>query len=446
MLPRTENRAAAGHRARARIARRLLPYLFVLYIISYLDRVNLSYAALQMTKDLNLSDRVFGIGAGIFFVGYFVLEIPGTILVETWSARGWIARIMITWGILAAGMGLVHTPNQFYWVRFFLGAAEAGFFPGLLIYLSHWFCYEDRAKAVALFMAALPVSSILGAPASGVILTRAHWLGIAGWRWLFFIEGAPAIVFGVITVLYLTDWPRQARWLPEDERDWIESQLKAENETKELVSQAGIHTSIWVNIWGGLRNINVILLALTYFFIITGFYGVNFWLPTILKRLSGLPDLMVTTISALPYLVGLVAMLLVGWSSDKSGERRWHAAAPMLIASLGLFGIALTQGSGTGIVAGIFCLAAVGLYGFFPAFWSLPGRFLSGTAAAASVGLINSVGNLGGYLGPFMVGRLAGKNGSFVGGMAFLSICALVGACLVLMVRNHDSEPALPGH
>src|SRR5215471_7037414 len=210
---------------------RIMPYLFVLYIIAYLDRANVSYASVTMKSDLGFTDDVIGWGAGIFFVGYFLLEIPGSILVEKWSARGWIARIMISWGILAILTGFVHTKNQFYWIRFFLGAAEAGFFPGIIVYFSHWFRYEDRAKAVALFMAAIPLANMVGAPASGLLLD-VNWLGLAGWRWLFIVEGAPAVIFGVITIFYLTDWPHQAKWLPEDERQWIISELANEEAAK----------------------------------------------------------------------------------------------------------------------------------------------------------------------------------------------------------------------
>ncbi len=227
-------------RARRRIMRRIMPYLFLLFIIAYLDRVNVGYAALQMKGDLGFTNDILGFGAGIFFIGYFLLEIPGSILVEKWSARGWIARIMISWGIVAILMGFMHTKTQFYVLRFLLGAAEAGFFPGMIVYISHWFRYEDRAKAVALFMAALPISNMIGSPVSGLLL-GVSWLGLAGWRWLFIIEGAPAIVFGVVTIFYLTDRPHQAKWLADDERQWITAALKQEQQAKQLA----ILTASW---------------------------------------------------------------------------------------------------------------------------------------------------------------------------------------------------------
>jgi len=415
-------------RTRLRIMRRLIPYLFVLYIINYLDRVNVSYAALEMNRDLNFTPEILGFGAGIFFVGYFLLEIPGTLLIELWSARAWLARIMITWGIVAVLMGFMHSATQFYWLRLGLGAAEAGFFPGIIVYLTHWFRYQDRAKAVALFMAAVPLSNFLGAPVSGLLL-GVNWFGMAGWRWLFILEGAPAIVLGVVTIFYLTDWPHQAKWLAEDEREWIAMELEKEKEIK-----AAAHS---VSILQALKHREVVLLALGYFFVITGLYGFNFWLPTIVKGLSGLPNLTVTLISALPYFVGFVALLIIGWSSDRTGERRLHTAIPMFVAGLGLLLSAMTQSVPVLAVA-MFCIAAAGLYSFFPAFWALPTTFLAGSAAAASIGLINSIGNLGGFAGPYIVGYINEKTHSFIGGMLYLSVSAIVGGGLILTLRGSE--------
>jgi ACS family tartrate transporter-like MFS transporter len=268
---------SVGERARRRIMRRIMPYLFLLFIIAYLDRVNVGYAALQMKGDLAFTDDVLGLGAGIFFIGYFLLEIPGSILVERWSARGWIARILITWGIVAILMGFVRTRNEFYLLRFLLGAAEAGFFPGIMVYFTHWFPYEDRAKAVAMFMAAIPVANIVGSPLSGLLLGM-NQFGMAGWRWLFIIEGAAAIIFGVITIFYLTDRPHQAKWLAEDERMWITEVLDSEQRAKHAV-----HPN---RILQAFRNREVILITLAYFFMVTSVYGFAFWLPTIIKKNS----------------------------------------------------------------------------------------------------------------------------------------------------------------
>lgn len=425
---------SVSERARRRIMRRIMPYLFLLFIIAYLDRVNVGYAALQMKGDLAFSDEVLGFGAGIFFIGYVLLEIPGSILVEKWSARGWIARIMISWGIVAILMGFVHTKNQFYVLRFLLGAAEAGFFPGIIVYFSHWFRYEDRAKAVAMFMAAIPIANIVGSPLSGLLL-GVNWFGLAGWRWLFIIEGAPAIIFGVVTIFYLTDRPHQAKWLAEDERKWITVELEREHQAKHAIRS--------YRILQAFRNREVILLTLAYFFIVTTLYGFNFWLPTIVKKLSGSSNLVVTLISALPYCLGLAAILLVGWSSDRTRERRWHTAICMMVAGAGLL-LSLAAGDHAIFAVSAFCLAAAGMYGYLPGFWSLPTSFLTGTAAAASIGLINSIGNLGGFAGPYVVGYLSKRTNSFVGGVLYLSISAFVAAGLVLSLRaTRRSQPLM---
>ncbi|MDX6383345.1 MAG: transporter, family, tartrate transporter [Blastocatellia bacterium] len=416
---------SVGERARRRIMRRIMPYLFVLFIIAYLDRVNVGYAALQMKGDLAFTDDVLGLGAGIFFIGYFLLEIPGSILVERWSARGWIARILISWGIVAILMGFVRTRNEFYLLRFLLGAAEAGFFPGIMVYFTHWFRYQDRAKAVAMFMAAIPIANIVGSPLSGLLLGMNHF-GLAGWRWLFIIEGAPAIIFGVVTIFYLTDRPPQAKWLAEDERKWITDELDREQQAK--------HTVHPYRILQAFRNREVILLTLAYFFIVTSVYGFTFWLPTIIKKLSGVSNLKVTLISGLPYCLALVAILLIGWSSDRLRERRWHTAVCMMVSGFGLL-LSLAAGDHVGLAVAAFCLAAAGMYGYLPGFWALPTSFLTGTAAAASIGLINSVGNLGGFAGPYVVGYLSKRTNSYVGGVIYLSLSALVAAGLVLSLR-----------
>jgi MFS transporter, ACS family, tartrate transporter len=413
-------------RCRRRVMRRLLPYLFVLYIIAYLDRVNVGFAALGgMKGDLGFTDQVIGFGAGIFFIGYVALEIPGSILVEKWTARGWIARIMISWGILAMLTGFIHTQNQFYLIRLLLGAAEAGFFPGIIVYLSHWFRYQDRAKAVAFLMAAISVSNIIGSPVSGLLL-RLNWLGLAGWRWMFIIEGVPAIIFGVVTLFYLTDWPHQAKWLPEDERKWLIAELEREKQAKQAKHSIGILQAF--------RHREVVLLTLAYFFMVTAVYGLNFWLPSIIQKLSGLPNLIVSLMAALPYCVGLVSILVMGWHSDKTRERRWHTALAMMTTSLGLLLSVVTRDY-TPIAIAMFCLAAAGTAGYLPGFWALPTSFLTGTAAAASIGLINSVGNLGGFVGPFVVGYLSKKTGSYFGGILYLSFSALVASFLILSLR-----------
>ena len=425
MEPTTRSAPTVADRARQRVMLRIMPFMFLLYIIAFLDRVNLGYAWLAMKDDLRFGDDVYGLGAGIFFIGYFLLEIPGSILVEKWSARGWIARIMVTWGIVAILMGFIHTKPQFYSARFLLGAAEAGFFPGIIVYFSHWFRYEDRAKAVALFMAAIPVANIIGSPVSGLLL-GVNWLGLAGWRWLFIIEGAPAIIFGVVTIFYLTDRPHQAKWLPEDEREWLTGELEREKQAKQAIHSYSILQAF--------RHREVVLLTLAYFFMVTAVYGFNFWLPAIIKRLSGSTNLVVTLISALPYCVALVAILFVGWSSDRTKERRWHTALSMIAAGVGLL-LSLVAQDQTVLAVLMFCVAGAGMYSYLPGFWALPTSFLTGTAAAASIGLINSIGNLGGFAGNFVVGYLSQATNSYVGGVLYLATSALVAAVLILALR-----------
>jgi ACS family tartrate transporter-like MFS transporter len=420
-----------GNRTRRRITRRLMPFLICLFVLAFIDRVNVGYAALEMNKELGFNPEVLGFGAGIFFIGYFLFEIPGTWLVENWSARLWLARIIISWGILATLMGFIQNENQFYIARFLLGVAEAGFFPGVIVYLSHWFRARDRAKAVAMFMAAIPVSNIFGAPISGLILEHIDWFGMAGWRWVFILEGLPAVIFGIITIFYLTDRPRDANWLSAAEREWIAGALDREKEARQAVKR--------YSVWQAVRHRNVWLLALGYFCAVTSAYGFNFWLPTILKGLSGYSNLQVTAIAALPYCAGLGAMLLVGWSSDRTGERRWHTVCALTVVSLGLLLTAVARENVFLAVAAL-CLAGAGLYSYLPGFWALPTAFLTESAAAVAIGLINSVGNLGGFAGPYVVGYINEKTGSFFGGMIYLSCSALAAGLLILLVNHGAGE------
>ncbi len=413
-------------RCRTRVVRRLMPYLFVLYVIAYLDRVNVGFAAIGgMKGDLGFTDDIIGLGAGIFFIGYVVLEIPGSILVEKWTAKGWIARIMISWGILAMATGFIHTKNQFYVVRLLLGAAEAGFFPGVIVYLSHWFRYQDRAKAVAYLMTAVSFSNIIGSPLSGLLL-KVNWLGLEGWRWMFILEGLPAIILGVVTIFYLTDWPHQAKWLPEDEKKWLIAELENEKRTKEAKHS--------LRILEAFRHREVILLTLAYFFMVTGVYGLNFWIPSIVKKLSGLSTFQVSLVSALPYCFGFITILIVGWHSDKTQERRWHTAISMMAASCGLI-LSVVFGNFAPLAIAMLCITGAGNAGYLPGFWALPTSFLSGTTAAASIGLINSFGNLGGFAGPYVVGYLSKKTGSYYGGILYLAASALVASFLILALR-----------
>jgi len=419
-----------GLRATRRVARRLLPFLFVLYVIAFLDRVNVGYAGLEMSRDLHFSDKIFGLGAGIFSIGYFLFEIPGALIVDRWSARRWIARILITWGMVTILMAAVHTPRQFYLARFLLGVAEAGFFPGIVVYLTHWFRYEDRAKAGAIFMAAIPMSSIIGSPLAGWILSQ-RWAGIASWRWLFVVEGIPAIVFGILTVVYLTDWPLQAGWLDADERAWIDSELRREKAEKSRVRE-------WT-IWQAMRSREVILLTLDYFFAIIGIYGFVIWFPTIVQRATNLPNMAVTLLAALPYVAGLAAMIWNGWHSDQTAERRWHTAFPLFLGA-GCLAVAIYSSSHLALAFA--CMVVVGACttAFMPSFWALPTAILAESAAAASIGLINSVANLGGFAGPFLIGYLRTKTSSFTPGLILLLVCMVISGLLALLLH-----PARPG-
>src|SRR5215469_6731995 len=424
--------------ARRRIALRLLPFLWLLYVIAFLDRVNVAYGALEMSQDLGFSDRVFGLGAGIFFVGYVLLEIPGAILVERWSARRWIARIMISWGIITALVGFVHTSRQFYAVRFLLGAAEAGFFPGIIVYLTHFFTQRDLAKAVASFFAALPLSNFIGAPLAARIL-RIHWYGFEGWRWLFILEGVPAVILGIATLFYLTDWPQQAKWLPPEEREWIIGELQREKREKNLVRSYTILQAL------GQRD--VLILTLVYFFSVTGYYGFVMWFPTILKRGSGFSVALVALLAAIPYAAGLLANLANGWHSDRTQERRWHTAGVLFGASVSLL-LAIVYRSHFFVQLGFFTLFAACVHSFQAPFWALPTLTLGESAAAAAIGLINSLGNLGGFVGPFIVGYLATRTGTFTSGMAWLLLSLLLSGFLVLRLpsRTRRSESPDPSN
>jgi ACS family tartrate transporter-like MFS transporter len=421
---------AVGDRTVRRINRRILPFLFLLYIVAFLDRVNVGYAGLEMTRELHFSPAVFGFGSGIFFVGYVLLEIPGTILVEVWSARKWIARIMISWGLIAALTGFVHTAHQFYGARFLLGVAEAGFFPGVIVYLTHWYRGADRGKAIAFFMSAIPLSQVIGAPISAELM-RIQWLGWSGWRWLLILEGAPAIVFGVVTLFFLTDRPQQATWLSEEERDWITRELESEKHRK-------LHAGGWA-MWRALADRNVVLLTVSYLCGATTQYGFSLWLPKIVEKASGYTTFHTTLITAIPYLAAWPVMILLGAHSDRTGERRLHVAIPMAVSGLALAG---TQYVGASVALGIlmFSIASMGINGRLPAFWPMPSAFLGGTSAAAAIGAINCIGNLGGFVGPYIVGMLTGMTGTYFAGVVFLVGSAFVGAAATLLVRRSNVQ------
>lgn len=414
----------AGSSARSRIAWRLLPFLFLLYVANYLDRTNIAYATLGMKGDLGLTDSVFGTASGIFFIGYLGLQIPGAILVERWSASRLLAITLITWGALTTLTGFVRNPLELYGARFLLGAAEAGFFPGVIVYLSHWFVYEDRAKAVARFMSAIPIAYILGGPLAGRILS-VHWFGLDGWRWLFLLEGAPAIVLGMTTLFVLPDRPNEARWLRADEGDWLAARLAEERRAKRGVEH--------VTIWQALRQPPVMVLTAGLFFCYSGGYAFWFWMPTMLQRLTGWSDVQrIGWVGAIPFVAGLIGMLLLGWNSDRTRERRWHFAIPQLTAALALSAWLLAPHSNTLLVI-VFTLVGFGTVAYLPSFWALPSSFLASSAAAAAVGFINCTASIGGFVGPKIIGELSQRTGSFRGGFIFMIGCWAIASSLVLL-------------
>jgi ACS family tartrate transporter-like MFS transporter len=418
------NPIETGEAARRRIAIRLLPFVFLLYVISYVDRVNVSFANLRMSAELGFSDRIFGLGAGIFFIGYVLLEIPGTIVVERWSARKWMARIMISWGLITIVTGFVHTAHQFYVARFFLGVAESSFFPGMIVYLTHWFRLADRAKAIASLYAAVPAASVLGSLLAGWLL-GIHWLGMVGWRWLFIVEGIPPVVLGVVTWFYLTDKPDQARWLTEDQRKWISRELESETRAKKAVRTYTIRQAI--------RDKRVWMLIVPYFLAHVGAQASVFWIPTFIKRISGLPAFRVALLVALPGVIGIAGMILNGWHSDKTGERRWHASIPLLCAGIAY----LLIGNGSNFSLAITLLVVGGgiFFSYYPVFWSMPTMLLSETAAAACFGLINSIGHIGGFVGPYAVGRLNDSTGNVSAAFLLIAVCYLSAGILLALVR-----------
>jgi ACS family tartrate transporter-like MFS transporter len=397
------------------------------YIANYLDRTSVAYAAIGMSRDLGFSDRVYGLGAGVFFLSYLSLQIPGALLVERWSARRMISATMVAWGSLTALTALVQTPAQLYAARFVLGAAEAAFFPGVVVYLSHWFTRRDRAKASSNFMAAIPVSFVIGSPLAGWVIGHA-WLGQAGWRWLFILEGLPAIVLGAVAFFYLTDRPADAAWLAPAQRQWLDETLRSER-------PAGVAE---MTVAQAFRSRTVLLLALVTFLIYFENYSFIFWFPTMLKRLSGLSDLNVGLLGAIPYVASFFAMQLNGWHSDRSRERRWHVAVPVLVAAAALVGLIAAPGS-PGRALLLFTLVGAG-GAYLPVLWALPGELLSRSGAAAAVGIVNATGSIAGFAAPYALGYLHTRTGSFTSGLAAMLVTALAGGLLVLRVPR--SPPA----
>jgi ACS family tartrate transporter-like MFS transporter len=418
-----------GERTRRQVALRLLPFLFILYVTNYIDRTSVAYAALGMSGDLGLSDRTLGLAAGVFFLSYIGLQIPGAILVERWSARRAIALVMIAWGCATALTGLIHTASQLYWARLVLGSAEAGFFPGVIVYLGHWFSRAERARAVAYFMAAIPFSQAIASPLAGWIVGHT-FAGLQGWRWLFILEGFPAAFLGAIAYFYLTDRPRDARWLSPRQREWMIERLRAEEASLGAEPSSAGHSP-------NSRLIPILAVAAFLDYFVS--YGFYFWFPTMLKRQSGLSDVLVGVIGTIPYAVLLVVMLVNGWHSDKRMERRWHAAIPCLLAAIGAVGL-MGHPQSLPVAVVLFTLLALSP-ATLPPFWGNASTLLRGSTAPAAVGFINGVASIAGFAGPFVLGYLSSRTGSFTAGMA---VTAAAGVAAAIMLVS--APGARPGH
>ena len=426
----------------AKVTKRLVPFLIVCYFIAYLDRVNVGFAALTMNQDLGLSQTAFGFGAGIFFLAYFVFEVPSNLMLERFGARKWIARIMLSWGILSGLMAFIPNiasstgmgnENAFYLIRVLLGIAEAGFFPGIIFYLTLWFPAEYRARIVGYFMAAIPLSTVIGAPISGLLLSLHGLGGLAGWQWLFIIEAVPAIILSGVVFFYLTDRPADATWLAADERNWLADRLTLERKQREAVKEFTVGQA--------LVNPHVIGLSLVYFGAVATNYGLGFFLPQIVKAF-GLTTFMTTVVAAAPYAVGTIAMVLWGLRSDHAGERRWHTAIPLFIAAAGIAASTVLDDPTLKMLA--FCVAGFGIFACLPVFWALPTAFLSGAAAAAGIAVINSIGNLAGFAGPFAMGWIKDHTGSYTGGLLLLAGLGIIAMGIVLSLTHNDELERAP--
>jgi MFS transporter, ACS family, tartrate transporter len=417
-------------RTMRKVAARLMPVLLLLYVIAYLDRVNVTFAQDKLQSDLGFSGAVYGFGAGVFFIGYFIMEVPSNLALHKFGARRWMARIMVTWGILAACTMFVSSAWSFYLVRFLLGVAEAGFFPGMILYLSYWFPARERARAVGFFMSAIAISYAIGAPISGGIMSALGGVaGLTDWQWLFLVEAIPAVLAGFFVLFYLDDGPEHATWLDADEKGWLADRLRGEEEARMERERFSIKDA--------LKDRRVLAFAVLYFCMVVNVYGLSFWVGEIVDKVGGLSDVAKGFVTAIPYTVAIVGMVLIPRHSDRTGERKGHTAV-----GLALGAVAFALSTVVSPVAAIACLA-VGLFfllGVHPVFWTMPAAFLSGVAAAAGIALINSIGNLGGFVGPYLVGLVKDATGSTNGGLLVLACILAAGAFLATRVVH---DPAL---
>ncbi|MCS4063769.1 MULTISPECIES: MFS transporter [Pseudomonas] len=418
-----------------KVTLRIIPFMFLLYIVSYLDRANIGYAALEMNKELALTSEAFGFISGIFFIGYFLFEVPSNVMLNKFGARVWIARILVTWGVIAAATAFAQTANQLYVLRFFLGVAEAGFFPGVIVYLTYWFRSRELATTVALFTAAIPVSYIIGAPLSTWIMDNIKWLDWSGWRWMLFLEGVPAVFLGIACFFFLTDKPEQAKWLTSQEKEWLLAELERDRQSRKNVKRLGVFKT--------MVNKKVLYLAFIYFVYQCGSLGVGYWMPQIIKGFSSdLTHTQIGLIAMLPYIVATAAMIIWSRSSDRRNERKMHSAIPLAIAALGLVGAGMLSSPIASMA--MICVALSGLYSFKSPFWALPTLFLDRATAAVSIAVINSIGNLGGFVGPSMIGVVKGNSQSAATGLLFLSALLLIAFLMTALMRVNNKEPDQP--
>jgi ACS family tartrate transporter-like MFS transporter len=411
---------------------RILPFVMLLYFVSFLDRVNVGFAALRMNKAIGITPEMFGLGGGIFFLGYFLLEVPSNLILHRVGARLWIARIMVTWGVISAASAFVVGPKSFYAIRFLLGLAEAGFFPGIIFYLSQWFTARQRAAAIAIFMAAVPLSTAIGSPLSAMLMGLPRMAGLSNWQWLYLAEGLPAVFLGLLSLKVLTDKPEEAGWLEVEEQNWLIEKLREESETTPHLGNA---SSIWV----AIKDLRVWALALAFFGLSAGLYALNLWAPLIFQQFH-LSVQRIGWLNSIPSIVAIPCMIAWSWHSDRKGERKWHVVVPCLITCLGFIWIGRAY-TAIGVIAAMvvinICMSVVK-----GPLWSIPSMFMKGSAAAAGIAVINSLGNLGGFVGPYVIGWLKSRTGSYAGGLYVVAVTFALSALMTwLLLLNQESIP-----
>lgn len=409
---------------------RLIPFLFLLYIVAYLDRVNVGFAAIDMNRDLGFSAAVYGLGSGIFFLSYTLLEVPSNLMLARVGARLWIARIMLTWGVLSSAMIFVDSPLRFYVIRFLLGAAEAGFFPGVILYLTQWFPQRERARAVGLFMTATAMAGVIGAPISSALLRIDGVWGLRGWQWLFLVEGIPAVLLAPVVLFYMTERPAEAKWLSAEERAWLAREMETEH------AHGG---QAIVTLRAALGSRRLWIVALPYFCIVIAFYGISFWLPQLVQSMSDLGSATIVLLTAIPYVAATIGLVVVGSHSDRTRERRWHVAIPCLIGATG-FVLTVLAPSTPAVALTTLSIAAFGIWGTLGPFWAIPTALLRGTAAAGGIALVNSIGNVGGFVGPYLMGWIRDATGGFTAGLLTLAAILILGAVIVLRLQQPEER------